>query len=144
MCTYLFDCRSCESTHQLDNINERFVAILVSDSMANPRNFDGTVMSGSVGRGHMDVLCCSGRPILKLGKLLLDTYEYERRGLLVYFIGGMSACLRGSTLEQMIEDKRCIRELLSELDDKHSRRGLERSRLFLSSLPMAPKHCLAS
>ena len=43
-------------------------------------------------------------------------------------------------MEQMVEDLRSVRELLGEMDDKHGRRGLERSRLFLSSLPMAPKH----
>ena len=78
-CTYLYECRSCAETHQLDPLCDRFVIVLVSDSIANPRNFDGTVMSGSRGRGHMDVLTVSGRTILKLGKLLLDFYEYERR-----------------------------------------------------------------
>ena len=87
----------------------------------------------------MDVLACSGRTIIRLGKLILDHYEFERRGLLFYFVGGMSDCLRGRSLEQMVEDLRNVRELLGELDDKHGRRGLERSRLFLSSLPMAPK-----
>ena len=139
-CTYMFECRSCAETHQIDPLSDKFVIVLVSDSIANPKNFDGTVMYGSRGRGHMDVLSVSGRTILKLGKLLLDFYEFERRGLLVYFTGGTSDCLRGSSPEKMIEDVHSIRELLGSLDDKHGRRGLERSRLFLSSLPMCPKH----
>ena len=88
----------------------------------------------------MDVLACTGRTIMRLAKLLLDHYEYERRGMLIYFVGGLSDCLRGRSLEEMVEDLRNVRELLGELDDKHNRRGLARSRLFLSSLPMCPKH----
>ena len=101
--------------------------------------WDGKVMLGDPELDHFDVLSASGRTLRALGKLLLDSYEFERRGLCILLIGGMVDLLRKRSFERMTQDVQEIRNMLSELDDKHGRQGVCRSKLILASLPMCPK-----
>ena len=132
-----FECDSCFQLHPLEESKEKFICLVIGDSMLRTLFF-GEGMAHDV--VHFDYILRSGLSLKYMIRMYIQMYQFERKPQLIALHCGINDVAQGKSADKMAQDITDFEKVLDDLDKLHDRKGQMKSRLYLITIPQSPRY----